>query len=259
MIPVVFLIILSIFILWLIGFIVLNDFSVPSFRSKTTKALFIFPHPDDEAFNCGGLLKSITKNGSQTTLAVLTLGERGNPDGKYDHQLKIIRKKEMEKSAKNFHISKLLQEDFGDGQLKNKRGKLEKYIDSLITSEKPDTLVTYDLSGLYGHPDHMIVSEIVTRLVRNKYPQIILYYPSRPLKVISRTKLPEHMAQDNSFKNKRTFPNGKLFIGFNFFAKTKAISIYRSQRLSFRSPLPKYLPLWFVISCQLFEYYYIHQ
>ena len=103
----------------------------------------------------------------------------------------------------------------------------------------------------------MIVAEIVSNLLKKKYPQIELWYSALPLKVIEMTKLPEHMAKDSKFKKKRFVPNSKLFIGLNFIKKIKAVSIHQSQKQSFRSALPKFIPLDLVISMQLFEYYHV--
>lgn len=252
----IFVLLLIIIVSWLIGFIVLNDFSVPSVAVKTKRVLFIFPHPDDE-ISVGGLIKHVATHNGFVSLAILTRGERGTIDGHLCEQLKIIRHEEMLKSAKNLGVTRLIHKDFGDGKLTQKKLFLSKYLHKLIDDERPDLVVTYDLSGLYGHEDHMVVSEIVTKLLQRYFSQISLWYTTRPQKVIQMAKLPEHMAKDLSFKTKRSLPTHKIFIGFKFIYKIKSILSHNSQKQSFRNPLPKLIPLWFVVSTQLFEYYFV--
>ncbi|MFA5827923.1 MAG: PIG-L family deacetylase [Candidatus Shapirobacteria bacterium] len=252
----IFVLVLIIIVSWLIGFIVLNDFSVPSISVKAKRILFVFPHPDDE-ISVGGLIKHVAIHYGFVSLAILTRGERGTTDGHLCEQLKIIRREEMLKSAENLSVTKLIHKDFGDGKLAQKKLFLSKYLHKLIDRVKPDLVITYDLSGLYGHEDHMVVSEIVTKLLHNNFPKIDLWYTTRPQKVIQMARLPEHMAKDLSFKTKRSLPTHKFFIGLNFIYKIKSILSHNSQKQSFRNPLPKLIPLWFVVSTQLFEYYFV--
>jgi LmbE family N-acetylglucosaminyl deacetylase len=241
------------FSLWLVGFIVLNDFSVPTIsKSEHKNVLVIFPHPDDESLTIGGLSKMISGQNGQINLLVLTAGEKGEGGP----NLKEIRTQEMQQSAKIIGISNLIQQDFGDGQINSKISEVTDFIDSQINSLQPDLIITYDLAGLYGHQDHMATSSIVTKLVQEKYPTIALWYTSLPAKVIKLANLPTHMAQDPDFASKRSLPNSKIFIGSGFITKIQSVKAHHSQYQSFRQSVPNFLPLEFVYSLQLFEYYH---
>src|SRR3954469_20072383 len=52
-------------LLWMTGFLLVTDFSVPLRDARQFKnVLVIFPHADDEAITCGGSLHHITKGRS---------------------------------------------------------------------------------------------------------------------------------------------------------------------------------------------------
>lgn len=217
------------------------------------KILVISPHPDDEVMTVGG---TIGKH-RNTILLILTKGERGTPDAHLDMNLKQIRGKEAKKVAEILGAVKLIHEDLGDGKLENKRKTVEKRIEEVIISENPDLIITNDLSGGYGHPDHIICSEIVTGFVIKKYPEIHLWYWTSPGRMKKMLKLPEHMAKDFSFRKKIVKPAGRVFIGFQNINKIRSIYAYRSQYQSFVSASPFHpIPMWFLISMSNFEYFY---
>lgn len=244
--------------LWIFGFFISNDFSVPTANiSKYKNVLIIFPHADDEVLTTGGLIGALKSQGSKTTLVILTKGEKGTSNGEWQNDIKEIRVAEAKKASDIFGISTLIQEDFGDGELVNKREELTQYISNLLEKTKPDLVLTYDEAGLYGHEDHIVVSEVVTELVKSKYKTSELWYASFPTRVLNMMKLPEHMAKDPNFKNKRVSPNQKVFIAPHILNKVSAIGAYKSQIKSFEDGVPiKQLPLWFYHTMPFYEYFY---
>ncbi len=243
---------------WIYGFFKSNDLKVPPLNYSTFKnVLVIFPHPDDETLSSGGLIRSLTNQGSNVTIVVLTKGEKGNDDAHLDTSLKRVREKELRKACESLGVSTIVLEDFGDGELTRQKDKLKKYINSTISKYNPDLIITYDLSGLYGHADHIVTSEIITDFVLTKYQHISLLYPSLPSKILSMITLPEHMAKNPEFKLKRVTPTHRLLIGINITHRIRALYAYRSQLYSFKKSFPiRWIPLWFYYSMQLFEYYH---
>ena len=107
--------------LWLTGFLLVTDFSVPVRDARQMRhVLAIFPHADDESIMCGGTLHRFSARGIATTLVVLTRGEKGTRTGISRASLKEIRTKEVRAAAATLGISELIQEDFGDGELHEK-------------------------------------------------------------------------------------------------------------------------------------------
>lgn len=72
--------------------------------------------------------------------------------------------------------------DFPDNALDAHRDEVGRYVSKQIGSYKPDLVITYDESGSYGHPDHIVVSQIVTSLLKSRFPSVHLWYTSMPEK-----------------------------------------------------------------------------
>jgi LmbE family N-acetylglucosaminyl deacetylase len=258
----VLLLLTTIFIFWLYCFNKANDLAVPTKKVKdfggVKRMLVIFPHPDDEANSLAGTIWSLVKNNIEVNWAILSRGEKGNDDAHYDEKLKGIRSKEAKHVAKILNIKDLSFRDYPDNDMARFKGKLIEDIKDIISSQKPDLIVTYDLSGGYGHPDHIVVSEVVTDLIKNDFPGIRLWYVSTPKKLFNELSLPEYMAKDKDFKLKRKNPNFKVWVGTaGIIKKTKAVYAYKSQLYSFVKSVPiKKIPLWFYISLGPYEYFY---
>ena len=152
---------------------------------------------------------------------------------------------------------KLIHEDFGDGMLSKMRAKLTSYLLKIIAKEMPELVITYDRSGLYGHPDHIVVSEIITDLHKKLKKSFKLWYISFPEKLLAGKKLPEHMAEDKNFKKYRMQPNMKIFIGHRFLTKSKVIGAYKSQFPSYERGL--IIPVPNVILWSLFPWEYFYE
>ncbi|HLX57857.1 MAG TPA: PIG-L family deacetylase [Ktedonobacteraceae bacterium] len=255
---IVLIILLIISLLWVIGFLLVTDFSVPLRDARQFhRVLVIFPHADDEAITCGGSLHHFSAGESAVTLVILTRGERG-PNATRNGNLKDIRTREAQAVTTILGISRLIQEDFGDSELHNKKQELTDFIAALIEEEQPDLLITYDLSGLYGHADHITCSEIITGLKKTRFQEIPLWYVTFPKRVLAGVKSPEYMTTDPYFEEKQAFPTHKLFIGGSVFPKIKAWYTYKSQRASLTKGISKFIPiwsLWFFLSMVLFEFY----
>ncbi len=238
---------------WMCIFLFINDFSVPTEdRNKKKKILVVYPHPDDEILTAGGVMAG----NRNTTLLILTKGERGTFDAHRDTRLKSLRTNEEKVSSKILSVKKLIQKDYGDGELIDRKKEIAEEIITVIDNEKPDLIITYDLSGFYGHPDHMIVSETVTGLVKNKYKKIELWYTTVPKRIYQLLKVPEHMAEDRNFKKKRTLPTLKIFVGLHVINKILANRSHKSQYKPFQEGLPFPIPVVFFQSMTLFEYFY---
>ncbi|HJT58943.1 MAG TPA: PIG-L family deacetylase [Ktedonobacteraceae bacterium] len=240
----------------MLGFLIITDFSVPLEDARQFHhVLVVFPHADDEAVTCGGSLHRFSARGSTVTLVLLTKGEKGTPNATGNVGLKDIRTKEAQTVTAMLGISKLIQEDFGDGTLHDKKLELKTFIAALIEQEQPDLLITYDLAGLYGHMDHVTCSEIITELKQARFQAIPLWYVTFPKRVLARVKIPEHMVTTSHIQEKRAIPTLKIFIGVSVVPKIKAWYAYKSQRAALKEGTTKLLPIWFFLSMMLFEYF----
>lgn len=248
-------------LLWLTGCIYLHDFSVPT-RSLQgiQKLLIIFPHADDETLTVSGVMRKASEKGIPVTWVLLTKGERGNQTETLDLSLKTIRASEVKHVSKLLHVSKVIQEDFGDGQLYREKTPVKKFLTSVFQNEKPDLVITYDLSGWYGHPDHIATTQVIQELIDTSFTKTQLWYVSLPKKVWALAgNLPTHMAKTPEWISHRTFPNAKVFVGLQVFQKIQSVYQYTSQYQSFRSSIPyAMLPMWFFVSMGWYEYFTLH-
>ena len=114
-----------------------------------------------------------------------------------------------------------------------------------IERVRPDLLITYDLAGLYGHPDHIACAEVVTELRRTRFPDCALWYAALPPAARGVARL----TGEPRVEDRRSVPTGRLFTGRGVVARIRAWRVYRSQRRS----LGWVFPVWF--SLGLFEHF----
>ncbi len=242
-----------IFLVWVVCSFYFNDFHVSIKSVEGYKnILVIFPHPDDEIFSAGGVM-ALNK---RATLLILTKGERGTEDAHLDPKLKEIRSQEEIKSAGILRVKKLIHKDYGDLGLDQKKEEIRQEISQVINAEKPDLIITFDPSGFDGHPDHIAVSQVVTDLIKRDFKNVPLWYTTIPKRTYDFLNPSVNLAKDKSFSKKRTFPTHKVFVGWNVIRKMTASRAQHSQYKPFMEGLPIPIPVGFVQSLTLFEYFY---
>ncbi|MFZ3301447.1 MAG: PIG-L family deacetylase [Microgenomates group bacterium] len=247
---------------WLYGFNEANDLKVPTKNindfNNIKKVLIIFPHPDDEANSLGGTITQFVDKGIEINWIILTKGEKGNDDAHFDDNLKYIRSIEAQNVAKILGIKKLTLKDYPDNGVDQFKDDLIDDVRQTIKEIDPDLVITYDESGGYGHPDHIVLSKVATELINNEFENIHLWYTSTPEKLFKKLSLPEQMAKDKNFKFSRKSPSFKIWVGISgVINKVKAVYAYQSQFSSFVKSVPvKQIPMWFYISLTPYEYFY---
>ena len=142
---------------------------------KKDRVLVFMPHPDDEAVFMSGFLKKITANAVETRVVIFTAGEKSTL--RYglspDEDLAKARRKELLNSFRILGVKNFEVLSFPDGDLKNKKPEMEIEIQKQILDFKPTHVVTLEPDGVYGHPDHISLSEAVSAVV--KKPIRLLY------------------------------------------------------------------------------------
>jgi len=127
--------------------------------------LGVFAHPDDESLACGALLAAAAGRGARTALLCLTRGEAG-PGGGDPQRLGEVRSAELGQAARALGVTDVTILDHHDGMLPFvEPGVLEQDVTRVIRRLGPEVVITFDLDGLYWHPDHVAVHERVTAAV----------------------------------------------------------------------------------------------
>lgn len=132
------------------------------------RLLLVFPHPDDESFSSVGVIRLAKSKGFKIILITLTQGGTGkiaiNPHGK---SLKEIRVMELKDAANLLGIDELIIKDYDDARLKSQKRWI-KWLEKEMLKIRPGVVVTYDHTGISGHPDHITVSRIVKKIMKRK-------------------------------------------------------------------------------------------
>lgn len=228
-------------------------------EGKPLIILSLFPHPDDETMNMGGTLARYSKiKDVQITVVSVTKGEAGETNGLcMPEELGTLRSQELETAMHSLGIEDVRLWDFPDGGLIDHRDELKVEVKKLLETLHPDVVITYDNSGLYGHPDHIILSQVTTELLTAEFKAIKLLYATLPAKIVKIAQLPETInlygkeVDMNSGELVRTVPILKTFISPFTLGKVRAIKAHRSQGLEKNLPIP----LWAYMLFMCIEYF----
>jgi N-acetylglucosamine malate deacetylase 2 len=145
---------------------------------KSKNLLFVFAHPDDEAFGpCGTLIKMSDQY--DIHLLSVTRGQSGeNNSDDRQSDLKQIREKELCASAKVVGAKSTSFLDFTDGELCNKNyHDIARDIQLHIDRLNPEIIMTWEPRGVTGHIDHIVVSMVCHYLfyANKKIKRLMLY------------------------------------------------------------------------------------
>ena len=131
------------------------------------KLMCIIAHPDDESLAMGGTLAKYAREGVETSLVVATRGERGWRGPREEHPgetaLGTMRERELREASEILGISHLAFLDYLDGDLDQaKDTEVVAKIVTLLRIVRPHVVITFGPDGLYGHPDHISISQFTT-------------------------------------------------------------------------------------------------
>ncbi len=138
--------------------------------SEPLRLMCILAHPDDESLGTGGTLAKYAAEGVETSLVTATSGQRGWKGAPQDHPgpeaLAALRSSELRAAAQVLGIGRLITLDLMDGELDQTdvQGTTDTIADH-IRMIRPHVVVTFGPDGVYGHPDHIAISQRATAAV----------------------------------------------------------------------------------------------
>jgi LmbE family N-acetylglucosaminyl deacetylase len=134
--------------------------------NRNIRLLGIFAHPDDEVFCIGGTLAKYAAAGAETMVVSFTRGEAGqirDASIATRRTLGAKRKQELHHSCNQLGVQHVRCLDYGDGTLKDiPQEQLVRHATAIIREFQPDIVFTFDDTGAYGHPDHIVISRVTT-------------------------------------------------------------------------------------------------
>ncbi len=126
----------------------------------------IFAHPDDESFGNGGTLAKYGEEGVFTSLLCATRGEAGeisDPALATPDNLGQVREQELRLACSILGIQDLRFLGYVDGTLGGiDQEECTRRMVRAIRELKPQVIFTFGPEGVYGHPDHIAVSQMAT-------------------------------------------------------------------------------------------------
>ena len=133
--------------------------------AEKLKLMCILAHPDDESLALGGTLAKYATKGVDIHLITATSGEHGWP---WDiaaypgpKQLGQRREAELRAAARVLGIHQVDLLNYIDGQLDEANpSEVQAILATSIRQIRPQVIVTFDPTGLYGHPDHIAISQL---------------------------------------------------------------------------------------------------
>ena len=143
--------------------------------------LFIYAHPDDESFGCGGTIAVLTDRGIPVTIVCATRGEAGeisDPALATPETLGEVRERELRNAMATVGVTDIRFLDYRDsgmaGTPENQdprafvqapEGEVVDRLLRLIRELRPETVVTFGPEGIYGHPDHRYAHRVARAAV----------------------------------------------------------------------------------------------
>jgi LmbE family N-acetylglucosaminyl deacetylase len=136
---------------------------------EALRLLCVVAHPDDESMGFGSTLVKYAAEGVETFLIMATRGERGwnVPGQEYPGEKTVaaLRQAELEQAVRI-----LIQQPFFlnyiDGEVERSLpAEAIARITTYIRQIRPQVVITFGPDGVYGHPDHIAVSQFATSAV----------------------------------------------------------------------------------------------
>ncbi len=120
-------------------------------------------HPDDESFGLGAVLSTLVDAGSHVDLLCFTHGEASTLHG-VEGGLAEVRAHELAAAAAALGLTHTTLLDYPDGRLEAQPlDELADHIQRLARLIQADALLTFDLGGITGHPDHQHATRAAMR------------------------------------------------------------------------------------------------
>ncbi len=138
--------------------------------NEPLRLMAVLAHPDDESLGMGGILAKYAGEGVETYLITATRGERGwfglAEDYPGPAALGRIREAELRAAAKILGLREVSFLDYQDGDLDQANpAEVIGQIATHLRRVRPHVVVTFDPYGLYGHPDHIAISQFTAAAI----------------------------------------------------------------------------------------------
>lgn len=152
--------------------------------AESPRILAVFAHPDDETV-AGPALANAARRGAHVRIVFATRGDASAPETDLAPGPAIAarRTEEARCAARALGAAEPVFYDFGDGKLgeivrppARTLRTLKDALAATLAEERPDLVVTWGPDGGYGHPDHRLVTAVVSEIVASQDERPLLLY-----------------------------------------------------------------------------------
>ena len=138
--------------------------------AQKLKLMAALAHPDDESLGFGGTLAKCAAEGVDTHLVTATRGERGRfgSQGKTAEPAEVgrVREAELRVAAAKLGIRNVSILGYPDGAVDQMDAATAiRAVAWHIRRIRPHVVVTFGPDGIYGHPDHIAISQYATAAI----------------------------------------------------------------------------------------------
>lgn len=141
---------------------------------SSRRLLAVLAHPDDESLGVGGTLARYAAEGVEVSLVTATRGDGGRFQGRRQddpqhpgpHALAGIREAELRAATRVLGLRDVRVLDYRDRHLDcaEPRDAILRLV-AEVRRLRPDVVVTFGPDGVYGHPDHVAISQFTTAAI----------------------------------------------------------------------------------------------
>ena len=132
------------------------------------RVLVVVAHPDDESFGLGATISAFTSAGAIVDVLCLTRGEASTLQG-VEGDLPTIREHELRAAADALGARNVDLRDLPDGGLAGLDPAVpDSEVERAVAATRPDGILTFDTTGISGHPDHVAATDAAVRVAARR-------------------------------------------------------------------------------------------
>lgn len=207
----------------------------------------IVPHPDDEVFSCGGVIRRMTQQGRTVATITLTRGGAGRTLNLCTREeLPAKREQELRASlaALGVPAETTFIFDYPDFVTAADRGmeprpglqgvdrdELVSRVKGLLERLRPRSVLTFPPNGANGHPDHVLTNQLTLEAIQQlaEGPENLYYFTSeRPYA----GPVPNGFLPAQELARLHLAPTHYVELGWELEAKLRAMGQHETQAIS---------------------------
>lgn len=139
----------------------------------------LWAHPDDETWSSAGIMATAAAQGQHIAVLSATNGDAGQTADEVqwaEASLRDIRQSELRHALAAVNATDVVFLDYDDDKLGEvNESEVLQIIERHVKAVNPDTILTFEPSGITGHTDHKKVSQWAQEIAKKSDKDIAVY------------------------------------------------------------------------------------